>query len=342
MKLDLALVACNNNPKYLDFWNLVHYAWTQIGVKVKLVFVGEKIPDDLPFPEDVILFPPLTGAEGPEATGWTAQVVRLFYPALLHEFTQDAVIISDMDMVPMNANYFHASIAELPNDTFFCYRDVIRHEEMLPICYNAALPHVWQKVFHAKTVDEVRSTMQALHAKWGSNWNTDQFELLTRVLRAQTEGLSFVARQDGDYPQFSRLDRIDKEVINMQVLTSGGGFCDFHMLRPAKEFAVQNQKLFDTFFQSAMPKSESVVVTSESSADAELPLESNGPGSSPSDTKEVVLTTDTLSSDCLLLLGILLGFSFLLLLISAWYVARTKNGPPRNFLGVLIKNKNHL
>jgi len=255
MKLDIAIMACNENRMYLDFWPLVHHAWTKLNVVPKMIFVGYEIPIDVPFRDDIILFEPLENV----STIWTAQVIRIFYPALMQ--TQNGVIISDMDIVPMNYDYFHKSIESVTTDTFFCYRDVLRHENMLPICYNVASPKVWSSVSIVRNIQDIRNRLSELHKITGDHWCTDQYELLKYVERAQKEGLKFIGKSDETRPCFSRLDRIDPIVKDFKIPDSNNIYCDFHMLRPQSEFSEQNQKLFDTFFkQDAIPTTTENIV----------------------------------------------------------------------------------
>ena len=80
LRVDTVLVACNENPLYLDFWPLVKLAWSQIvGIRAVLIYVGAELPPHLQEDSDVIFFKAIPS--WPTAT--QAQCIRLLYPALL-------------------------------------------------------------------------------------------------------------------------------------------------------------------------------------------------------------------------------------------------------------------
>jgi len=243
MKLKTALTACNENPMYLDFWPQVHYAWTHLQVRPIMVLVADRIPDHIEYPNDIVLFKPL----GPNiSTAWTAQVVRIFYPSLIE--TKDAVIISDIDMVPMNKDFFHNAIKNVRDDTFFCYRDVLRNEDMLPICYNAATQKTWQRMNLVSDIQQLRQAMIQLYNTSEDRWTTDQEELLRLVLEAQKLGMPFIGKQDDEDPKFYRLDRENKSLLSGAPY-GAVPYSDFHMLRPQSTFRDKNAELFTKFFE---------------------------------------------------------------------------------------------
>lgn len=249
MRLGCALVGCDENPVYLDFWPLVHEAWSRIGVVIKMVLIAPRLPIGIAYPHDVIVFEPLPQIP----TAWTAQVVRIFYPALLS--TRNAVIITDMDMAPMSRTYFHDALAPIESETFFCYRDILRHEGMLPICYNAARPRVWARVTGATTLAQVRQQMISLYQE-NSRWTTDQEELLRLVL---SSGVPFVGKQDNTPPNFLRLDRADKEVMDETgPEPEPGNYCDFHMLRPPSRHYERNRALFERLAEAPVSSTPDV------------------------------------------------------------------------------------
>ena len=101
MKLKHCLVACNENTKYLRYWPYVKRAWKQIvGIDVTMVYIGESLPKHLEDDICISLFKPVPHM--PTAT--QAQMIRLLYPALIK--TDGAVVISDMDCIPLNADFF--------------------------------------------------------------------------------------------------------------------------------------------------------------------------------------------------------------------------------------------
>jgi len=113
MKLTHSLLACNENTKYLHFWPFVKRAWKQIvGIDVTMVYIGESLPEELEDDNCIILFKPVPRM--PTAT--QAQMIRLLYPALIK--TDGAVVIGDMDCMPLNADFFHRGFSDATPDQF--------------------------------------------------------------------------------------------------------------------------------------------------------------------------------------------------------------------------------
>ena len=101
MKVSCVLVACNDNPKYLQFWPIVKKAWWDlVGLPCIMVYVGSTLPEELKNDPAVLHWKP--SPSWPTAT--QAQVIRLLYPALLK--CDGAVLLSDMDMIPMQRDFF--------------------------------------------------------------------------------------------------------------------------------------------------------------------------------------------------------------------------------------------
>ena len=136
MKIGKCLVSSDLNPLYLDFFPTGLRAWTEIlGIKVVLVLIADEIPINLQtFKDDIILFPPIAGVH----SAFQAQCARLLIPQLTPVAADEAIIISDIDMVPMNNRYYTRSIRNVSNDKLVVYRsNVLRENREIAICYNA-------------------------------------------------------------------------------------------------------------------------------------------------------------------------------------------------------------
>jgi hypothetical protein len=176
MKLSCALVACNDNPHYLAFWPAVKKAWWDV-VKIPciMVYVAETIPKELEEDSAVIHFKPIEG--WPTAT--QAQVIRLLYPALLK--ADGAIVLSDMDMIPMQHDFFHNGFAQFHTNQFVSLRGIDEQERQIYMCYVGATPQTWSELFGIETVKDVRTTLEnwahrnpADGNHGGTGWCTDQ------------------------------------------------------------------------------------------------------------------------------------------------------------------------
>jgi len=182
MKLQLALVSCDLNPRYINFWPLVHRAWANIvGIRIILILIANEIPDNIEYKDDIILFPPIPNIH----TAFQAQCIRILYPALLTNITNDGIIITDMDMIPMSHKFFCNNIAPYDNDNFITF---FGPENELYICYNVATPTIWNDIFQVNTLknlcDILISWNNSAHYSGhhgGFGWFTDQIKLCEYV-----------------------------------------------------------------------------------------------------------------------------------------------------------------
>ncbi len=253
MRLTHALLACDLNPRYLDFWPLVRRAWPDVvGIEPVLVLIAEpaRVPEALRRDPRVHVFPPVASLH----TAFQAQCIRLLYPALLE--AEGAVVVSDADMVPMNRRYFHRAVSRIDEEHFVAYRDAYLSSHEIPICYNAALPRTWGSIFDVKTIEDVRERL----AEWegeveydgvhgGQGWLTDQ-RILYRTLVDRGRRTRTVWILDDHYTGFRRLERAVLEKRRAldekdRRMISRGAYSDFHCVHPYSEFRELNELAVD-------------------------------------------------------------------------------------------------
>lgn len=218
IKPSFVIVSSNLNELYLDFWEIVYKSWKHIGIEPILILILEPdqdFPEGLKYQENIIEFyiQPKYNAVGRWInSAFVAQCIRLLYPAilfdhpkvqkiidnyneneLLNKITNPKetcfVLISDMDIIPMNKTYFEFSECKLifeKNDNlvnyFIEYRANILHENKeVAMCYNAAVPQTWNHIFHIDCLSDIYKTLE----KWylsieydgihgGKGWSFDQ------------------------------------------------------------------------------------------------------------------------------------------------------------------------
>lgn len=211
MKLSCALVACNENTSYLSFWPLVKRAWWDIvGIPVIMVYVGDELPDMLKGDPAVIHFVPIRGW----STATQAQCIRLLYPSLFH--CKGAVILSDMDMIPLNKEYFHSTIKDVNDDVFVSYRDKLKDQILM--CYVAAVPDTWRSLFQVKSLEDIYAKFHEWSEVYpsdgkhgGLGWCTDQILLYNHVEKFRTHSPSRILYvPDPSLYECPRRDRIDR------------------------------------------------------------------------------------------------------------------------------------
>lgn len=262
MIIDTVITATNINPLYYDFIPMFIKAWNILfpEVNVKIILVHDNIPKNIQeYKDNIILFPPLPNIN----TGFISQIIRLFYPALIN--TQNGVIITDMDMIPMNRSYYIDHIKKYSNDKFISYRDVLLHLGEIPICYNVATPKLWGELFHIKDIDDIKNVIYGFYENieysgvhGGAGWTTDQKLLYNTVMRWNDKTGNLVLLND-NITKFLRMDRIYGVDIHYQSINDmrSGKYTDYHMLRPYSKYKNKNDKIIEILkehYEACAPK----------------------------------------------------------------------------------------
>jgi hypothetical protein len=259
LRLTHALTASSLEPRYLEFWPLAKRAWRDVaGLEPLLVVVGEAqaVPQSLRDDPAVDVFEPLPGVE----PALQAQCIRLLYPALVE--TDGAVIVSDIDLVPLSRTYYADALRGIDRDHFVSYRDVLLHLGEIPICYNAARPSTWAALFGVTSGDELRTRLREWTSgvayegmRGGAGWTTDQ-HVLHRVLLERGRSARDVWILDDYYTGFRRLERAAVAKAgdlngSMRELIATGRYSDYHCLEPHAEFRELNELAVDLAAEAA-------------------------------------------------------------------------------------------
>ncbi len=259
MRLGCCLVASDLNSFYLDFYPQVNRVWRDlVGVPAKLALIAEDIPAPLkPLADDIILIEPIPGVH----TAFQAQCIRLLLPALMEkEADGGAIVISDIDMLPMNKTYYTDTIAGFPDNRFIMFRrNATISYPQIAMCYNAATAATWSDIIGGiADLWDVRARLADWGAEYrhydghpaGRDWEADQRILFKAVQRWQDRGAlerRLVMLNDSS-TGFRRLDR-DNIVRNGGLLPGEHDdirqhrYSDYHMLRPFYDHQPINDKI---------------------------------------------------------------------------------------------------
>jgi hypothetical protein len=244
------LVSCNKNPLYYNFIPIFIKSWKILlpDVRINIIFISDVLLPELePYKDHIILFQPIQNIKTP----FIAQTIRILYPALLN--TTGGVLITDMDMIPLNSKYFVDSIKNIDNNKFVCYRDILQNKKQLPICYNVASPSVWKNIFNINNTDDIIAKLKieynkveysGISGKLG--WSTDQQILYNDVMNWNNVTNNFIALNDKKIGLY-RLDRVKfKDIIlgdELKYKIKHGMFSDYHMKRPYTLFKELNDDI---------------------------------------------------------------------------------------------------
>lgn len=233
MKLDCVLSACDLNPIYLDYIPLFIKTWIKLypSIDVKVVLISKEIPSELyKYSNNIILFEPIEDL----LTSFTAQYIRLLYPAILNY--ENGVMITDIDMIPMNSKYYTENIKEFDNKTFIYYRNVLLNERQISMCYNVASPIIWSEIFNIKNIEDITNRLIDVNKKInyigknGEFWYTDQVELFREAMNWNNSTQKFIYLDDNKtgFNRFPQINYLNDELISK---IKSGYYNDFHLQR---------------------------------------------------------------------------------------------------------------
>ena len=150
MILSTVIASVNNNEKYYMFIPKQIKFWKRFGINFVAVYVGEKIPDVLlPYSENIILYDKNLDLN----TAYLGQNMRIYFSCLLDLPDNEMIMITDMDMLPLNDVYFKTGLEEYTKDDFIYYRYI--DGDQIYTMYNAAHPSCWSKAFGIKTMEDI-------------------------------------------------------------------------------------------------------------------------------------------------------------------------------------------
>ena len=161
MKFTDVLTAVNMNPVYYRFVPFFIKAWKKLfpDINIHIVVIADELIDELkPYSNYIKLFKPIENV----STAFTAQTIRILYPALLTD-AKGGILITDMDMIPMGKKYYTEQIKDIDNDKFVCYRPLscVGEKEMV-ICYNIAHSNIWSEIFNIKNENDIINTLNSI------------------------------------------------------------------------------------------------------------------------------------------------------------------------------------
>ncbi len=245
MKLDCVVAACNMNPLYYGFIPMFVKAWTKLypDVDVKIVLINESLPAELQdYKDNIILFEPLPKI----STAFISQYIRLLYPCILNY--KNGIMITDMDIMPMNSKYYTENIKDIDDDKFVYYRNVLMQEyNEIAMCYNVATSKTWSEIFNINSIDDINKRLVDVYNNinyvdgHGQNgWTTDQKDLYKYVMEWNQKTGNYIYLNDWE-TGFSRLDRIAFNFNDDKI--KNGFYSDYHCLRPYKTYKLINDKI---------------------------------------------------------------------------------------------------
>ena len=249
MKLDCILTSCNTNPLYMDFIPIFIKTWNKLYpiVDVKIVLISNTIPTEFhEFTKNIILFPPLEDI----STAFTSQYIRLLYPAILNY--ENGIMITDIDMLPMNRTYYTSNIQNVENDKFIYMRNVLLQNKQIAMCYNVARNKTWGEIFSIITTEDINNHLKEAYSQItyvdGHNqagWSTDQTVFYKKIMRWNDITNNFIVLNDNK-TGYRRLNRNTFTMnTTMRNQVKSGYYSDYHCYRPYMKYKEINDQILD-------------------------------------------------------------------------------------------------
>jgi hypothetical protein len=238
VNIDYAIVGCDENPLYLDFWPLVSKIWkTKIGITPVLGLITNE--DSETIETEYGLIKKFKKVEGINPS-LQSQIVRLFLTKFLNGYS----LISDIDMLPLSKDYFFKNAEKINENNIIVYssdnRECIQNE-MYPMCYILAHTNTYSKIFDLNLSWEYFCCF--LNDK-KQGWYTDQKYLYEKINAFKRNGNETILLERKWNPTASK--RIDRAfwVYNLDKVKEGY-YIDSHLLRPYFKHKEEIDKLIN-------------------------------------------------------------------------------------------------
>ncbi len=233
LKIDRVILSTDNHPNYIQFWPLVARVWKEkMGIQPTLALIGDESVQVDTTLGDVIRFKPIPSVP----TWFYAQTVRLLMPAY---FPNDVCVISDIDMLPLNRDYFVNGVAGVTNpDAFVVFRDKAMPNRF-PMCYLAARGTIFQELFELASVADIPATVKEWFS-FGMGWETDEL-LLHRVVTRWDKYLTHVVKLGYGAQVQDRICRTSWHYNAAEL--KKGSYVDAHLPRPYDKHKEKIDKL---------------------------------------------------------------------------------------------------
>ena len=172
-----AILACDENYKYIQFWEPVALHWKQVhGIQPTLFFIA---PPTTPINQtigDVIFVPPIPGVP----SSLIAQCIRLLGPSM---FPDDVCVICDMDLFLLDRTFFSRYLLNIPADHFVSLNRYTKASNVkrMSMCYQVAKGRLFGELFNCNGGMESIMKIMKSWIQQSSEWGTDE-KILTRTL----------------------------------------------------------------------------------------------------------------------------------------------------------------
>lgn len=253
MEINRAIVSTDNNPLYYEFWPLVARAWRNIGIEPTVSVVGDV---NLDYTYGTIIKMPLIDGI---SSGFISQVIRFIIPCF---FPEEVSVIGDIDMIPLNKDYFTKNIAQYDNDNILIFSaDAYKTALRYPMCYIAAKGKLFQQIIGLKGLElsAITAFIKDLFAL-GKNWDTDELFFAEQLHKSPLLKQTIFLKRGGWKPfAKNRIDRVEWRYSNIGFFINK--YTDAHSLRPLHEHVNHLKGVIEYVERGSDGKNISIIFT---------------------------------------------------------------------------------
>ena len=223
MNVDYVIISSDDNPMYKDFYTIVAQRWLDLGIKTYYLNISDT--DEIIENEYGIIHK--VKSLDFVSTGFQSQVVRLFSS----KFIEGNIMMSDIDMLPINGEYYNQYLNELTDDNVIIYSgQPYGNVPYYPMCYVLSNSKNFIKYLEIEDMD-FSEYCKMLSDKYGEAWNTDE-NFMYDEFQNHIDKL-VVKKRD-----FKR--RVDRGNWDYYIeLLKDGYYIDSHMLRPYSDYKME-------------------------------------------------------------------------------------------------------
>lgn len=214
--IDFVIISSNDDPMYKDFYPIVAKRWYEMGFKTYYINITDC--DEIITNEYGIIHK-MKAIEGIN-TGFQSQVVRVF----ASNFFEGNMLTSDIDMFPINREYYTQYNHELTYDNVIAFTGL---HPYYPMCYVLSHTRNFRKYLDIENLN-FNDYCQMLLKEYGEKWNTDEHFMFDKL----QQNLDKIILKERDLSR-----RIDRSMWTFDLrLLQKGYYIDSHMLRPYSQY----------------------------------------------------------------------------------------------------------
>ena len=228
MKIDYVILSSDDNPLYKDFYDVVSKQWNKLGFKtyyINITNIDEIVKTKFGVIHKIKSLDFVS-------TGFQSQVVRLF----ASNFINGNMLTSDIDMLPLNGDYFNQFLNEISKNNILLYSGQPYSDvPYYPMCYALGHSDTFKKYLNIGDIS-FEEYCKMLLSDYGEKWNTDENFMYDRLQNFK-ENLIIKKRN----MITTRIDR-SKWEYNDEMLKLGH-YIDSHLLRPYSQHKNEIDKI---------------------------------------------------------------------------------------------------